>query len=34
MLSVVLPNNKNELRKFWKETQELVLIFSAVIKKL
>jgi len=34
MLSVVLPNKKDRLRILWKEAQELVLIFSAIVKKV
>ena len=34
MLSVILPNKKEKLRDLWKEAQELVLIFSSIIKKL
>ena len=33
-LSVVLPEKKFELRKLWKEAQELVLIFSSIILKI
>ncbi len=34
MLAVIAPDQKDGLRQLWKETQELVLIFSAVLNKL
>lgn len=34
ILSTVLPDKKEQLRKLWAEAQELALIFSAIIKKV
>ena len=33
MLSYVLPERKEELRKLWKEAHELALIFSAITRR-
>jgi len=33
MFSIVIPNNRYELRKLWKEAHELALIFSAITKR-
>jgi four helix bundle protein len=34
MLSVALPDKKEELRKIWKECQELTMIFQKITSKL
>lgn len=34
MLSVVLPDKKEQLRDLWKEAQQFVLIFSSIVKKV
>lgn len=34
MLSVAIPNQKDKLRKYWKEGHELALIFAAINKKV
>ena len=34
MLSIALPDKKEELRKIWKECQELTMIFQKITNKL
>src|SRR4030067_2251057 len=34
MLATALPDRKNELRLYWQEAKELILIFNAIYRKL